>query len=44
MGLPIKNKAWMRYYLYNYQWRNNRKSEGMSDDEMTMAFLELLVA
>ena len=44
MGLPIKNKVWMRYYLYNFQWRNKRKSEGMSDDEMTMAFLELLVA
>ena len=44
MGIPIKNKVWMRYYMYNFQWRNNRKSEGMTEDEITMALMELLVA
>ena len=44
MGLPMKNKVWMRYYLYNYQWRHNRKCEGMDEDDITMALLELLVS
>ena len=44
MGLPIKNSVWMRYYLYNYQWRHNRRSEGMTEDEITMSVFELLVS